>query len=131
MMKFTAPAGYVRTKPPARPKLDPFIPVIDRILFDGKSRPRKQHTAKRIFERLRDEYGFTGGPTIVKDYVAGWRQRAQGIALALRQAIRRGGPLRPRRLDHQMGRPLPKACWMGRRNDRGDPHFLQASALAP
>jgi hypothetical protein len=25
----------------------------------------------------RDEYGFTGGLTIVKDYVAGWRQRAQ------------------------------------------------------
>ena len=35
-MKFTAPPGYVRTKPPAKPKLDPFIPVIDRILFDDK-----------------------------------------------------------------------------------------------
>ena len=34
MMKFTAPPGYVRTKPPAKPKLDPFIPVIDRILFE-------------------------------------------------------------------------------------------------
>ena len=56
MMKFTAPPGYVRTKPPAKPKLDPFIAMIDRILFDDKSRPRKQqHTAKRIFERLRDE----------------------------------------------------------------------------
>ena len=34
--------------PPAKPKLDPFIPVIDRVLFDDKSRPRKQqHTAKR------------------------------------------------------------------------------------
>jgi len=84
MMKFTAPPGYVRTKPPARPKLDPFIAVIDRILFDDKSRPRKQqHTAKRIFERLRDEYGFTGGLTIVKDYVAGWRQRAQEMFVPL------------------------------------------------
>ncbi len=84
MMKFTAPPGYVRTKPPAKPKLDPFIPVIDRILFDDKSRPRKQqHTAKRIFERLRDEYGFTGGLTIVKDYVAGWRQRAQEMFVPL------------------------------------------------
>ena len=72
MMKFTAPPGYVRTKPPAKPKLDPFIPVIDRILFDDKSRPRKQqHTAKRVFERLRDEYGFAGGLTIVKDYTKG------------------------------------------------------------
>ena len=66
-----------RPQPPAKPKLDPFIAMIDRIFFDDKSRPRKQqHTAKRIFERLRDEYGFTGGLTIVKAYVAGWRQRA-------------------------------------------------------
>ena len=62
MMKFSVPPGYVRKKPPAKPKLDPFIPMIDRILGDDKSRPKKQqHTAKRIFERLRDEHGFTGG----------------------------------------------------------------------
>ena len=53
MMKFSVPPGYVRKKPPAKPKLDPFISVIDRILEDDKSRPKKQqHTAKRIFERL-------------------------------------------------------------------------------
>ena len=34
MMKFSVPPGYVRKKPPAKPKLDPFIPVIDRILGD-------------------------------------------------------------------------------------------------
>ena len=84
MMKFSVPPGYVRKKPPVKPKLDPFIPVIDRILGDDKSRPKKQlHTAKRIFERLRDEYGFTGGITIVKDYVAGWRQRAQEMFVPL------------------------------------------------
>src|SRR5665811_1372212 len=84
MMKFSVPPGYVRKKPPARPKLDPFIPVIDRILGNDKSRPKKQqHTAKRIFERLRDEHGFTGGITIVKDYVAGWRQRAQEMFVPL------------------------------------------------
>jgi hypothetical protein len=67
MMKFAASPGYVGTEPTARPKLDPFIAAIDRILFDDKSRPRKQqHTAKRIFERLRDEYGFTGGHTIMR-----------------------------------------------------------------
>ena len=84
MMKFSVPPGYVRKKPPAKPKLDPFIPVIERILGDDKSRPKKQqHTAKRIFERLRDEHGFTGGITIVKDYVAGWRQRAQEMFVPL------------------------------------------------
>src|SRR5450631_884028 len=84
MMKFSVPPGYVRQKPPAKPKLDPFIAVIDRILGDDKSRPKKQqHTAKRVFERLRDEHGFTGGITIVKDYVTGWRQRTQEMFVPL------------------------------------------------
>jgi F420-0:gamma-glutamyl ligase len=39
-------------------------PNVDGILLD-KLRPKKQqHSAKRIFERLRDEYGLTGGITI-------------------------------------------------------------------
>jgi transposase len=84
IMKFSVPPGYVRKKPPRKPKLDPFIPVIEGILGDDKSRPRKQqHTAKRIFERLRDEHGFAGGITIVKDYVAGWLQRAQEMFIPL------------------------------------------------
>src|SRR4030088_2551994 len=84
MMKFSVPPGYRRKKPPAKPKLDPFIPVIERIRRDDKSRPKKQqHTAKRVFERLRDEYGFTAGITIVKDYIASWRQRTQEMFVPL------------------------------------------------
>jgi len=30
---------------------------------------KQRHTAKRIFDRLREEHGFSGGYTIVKDYV--------------------------------------------------------------
>lgn len=74
MLKFSVPPGYVRTKPPFRPKLDEFTGVIDAILAADKDRPKKQrHTSKRIFERLRDEYGYTGGKTIVKEAVAAWR----------------------------------------------------------
>jgi transposase len=84
MVEFSVPPGYRRSKPPVKPKLDPFIGVINNILADDKSRPKKQqHTSKRIFERLRDEHGFTGGITIVKDYVAGWRQRAQEMFVPL------------------------------------------------
>ena len=84
IMKFSVPPGYRRSRPPAKPKLDPFISVIDQILKDDKSRPKKQqHTSKRIFERLRDEHGFTGGITIVKDYVAGWRQRSREMFVPL------------------------------------------------
>ena len=32
MLSYSAPPGYVRTRPPVRPKLDPFIGIIDRIL---------------------------------------------------------------------------------------------------
>ena len=85
MITFSVPPGYVRSKPPARPKLDAFIAIIDKILVEDKSRPKKQqHTSKRIFERLRDEHGFTGGITIVKDYVAGWQQRAREMFVPLR-----------------------------------------------
>ena len=84
MLEFSVPPCYRRSKPPVRPKLDPFSGVIDRLLADDKARPKKQqHTAKRIFERLRDEHGFTGGITIVKDYVAGWRQRAREMFVPL------------------------------------------------
>ena len=75
MLSFSVPPGYRRSAPPRRPKLGPFTGIIDRILEDDRTSHRKQrHTAKRIFDRLRDEYGFTGGYTIVKDYV-----REQGL----------------------------------------------------
>jgi len=84
MLKFSVPPGYVRTKPPFRPKLDAFVGIIDAILAADKERPKKQrHTAKRIFERLRDEHGFAGKITIVKDHVAGWRQRSQEMFVPL------------------------------------------------
>jgi len=41
-------------------------------LKDDKTRPAKQrHTAKGIFERLKEEHGFSGGYAIVKEYVLG------------------------------------------------------------
>ena len=70
MLLFSIPPGYRRKEPPKKPKLDPFTGVIDAILGDDANRPRKQrHTARPIFDQLCDEHGFTGGNTIVKDYV--------------------------------------------------------------
>ena len=70
MLRHSEPPGYRRRQPPKRPKLAPFTDIIDRILEEDRPVHRKQHhTAKRIFERLRDEHGFTGKETIVKDYV--------------------------------------------------------------
>ena len=62
MLRYSIPPGYRRKEPAKRPKLGPWVGVIDAILEDDKSKPVKQrHTAKRIFERLRAEHGFTGG----------------------------------------------------------------------
>ncbi|MGC8528082.1 MAG: IS21 family transposase, partial [Acidiphilium sp.] len=74
--RFSVPPGYRRERPPAKPKLGPFIPVIDAILEADRGAPVKQrHTAQRIFERLCDEHGYTGGYTVVKDYVRPARLR--------------------------------------------------------
>ena len=63
---------------------EPFTGVIDRILEDDLARPRKQrHTAKRIFERLRDEYGYDGGYTTVKDYVREHRRQTREMFVPL------------------------------------------------
>ena len=103
MLTYSAPPGYRRTKPVRRPKLDGFTGIVDAILEADTDPdvPRKQrHTAHRIFERLRDEHGFTGGYTIVKDYVRA-RQAgavdARGFCAAASPAgpcpgrLRRGG----------------------------------------
>jgi transposase len=70
MLRYSVPPGYRRQHPARRPKLDAWTATIDQILEDDKARPKKQrHTAKRIFERLRAEHSYSGGYTIVKDYV--------------------------------------------------------------
>ncbi len=70
MCRFSLPPGYTRTKPVTMPKLGPLLPVIDAILdADGTAPVKQRHTAKRIYERLRDEHGFAGGSTVVRDYV--------------------------------------------------------------
>ena len=84
MCRYSAPPGYVRAKAPERPKLGPLLPVIDAILEADKTAPPKQrHTAKRIFERLRDEHGFAGGYTVVKDYVRLSRTRSREVFVPL------------------------------------------------
>ena len=77
MLRYRLPPGYRRATPIRCPKLDAFTGVIDQILTDDQQRPKKQrHTAKRIWERLCVEHAFTGGYTIVKDYVR--RQKLGG-----------------------------------------------------
>lgn len=51
-------------------KLDPFKPVIQEWLEEDKKHWRKQHhTAQRVYERLTEEYGFTGSYSIVQRHL--------------------------------------------------------------
>ena len=86
MLEYSVPPGYRRAgePPPRRPKLDPYRGVIDRILEEDRSLPKKQrHTAKRIYERLRAEHGFTGKYRIVKDSVRERRRRTREMYVPL------------------------------------------------
>ena len=87
MLAYSEPPGYRRTAPVKRPKLEGFTGIIDSILEADRQVHRKQrHTAKRIFERLRDEYGFEGGYTTIKDYVRSHRRTHKEIFVPLSHA---------------------------------------------
>lgn len=72
MIELSAPPGYQRRQEVERPVLGRYVPVIDAILkSDASTAPKKQrHTAKRIFDRLREGYGYRGGYTQVREYVS-------------------------------------------------------------
>ena len=83
ILSHSEPPGYRLRKPRRRPKLGPFLPRIRQILEDDKAMPRKQrHTAKRIFERLKDE-GYAGGYTQVKAAVREIKQRSREVFVPL------------------------------------------------
>ena len=64
--------------------MDAFVPIIEEILKRDRQVHRKQrHTARRIFERLRDEHGYVGGEPIVKDAVRAWKQHHREVFLPL------------------------------------------------
>ena len=78
------PPGYRRSRAVHRPTIAPVLPIIRQILNDDTTAPKKQrHTAHRIWQRLRDEYGFTGGYTVVKDAVRSMKVGTKEVFLPL------------------------------------------------
>lgn len=97
MLSYSAPPGYRRSKPVQRPKLESFTGIIDGILAADRNVPRKQrHTAQRIFERLRDEHGFSGGYTIVKEYVRERRLTTREVWMGMSARLRSSAGFRAR-----------------------------------
>lgn len=80
------PPGYRAREVRDKPKLGPFMGVIDEILAQDAdpSTPRKQrHTARRIYQRLRDEHHYQGSEIQVRRYVALKRRHAAEVFVPL------------------------------------------------
>lgn len=84
MVSYSTPSCYQRRSPIRRPKLNAFVSTIERWLEEDIKVARKQrHTTKRMFDRLRDECGFTGGYAIIKDYMRKRDQRGHEVVVSL------------------------------------------------
>jgi transposase len=85
MLQFSLPPGYERKKPVTKPRLGPWLGIIDQILGEDReqSNRKQRHTAKRIWQRLQAEHAFAGGYTVVKDYVREARLRQKEVFVPL------------------------------------------------
>ena len=78
------PPGYRRESPRKKPKLGPLTPIIHEIIeADKKVHKKQRHTGRRIFERLRDEHGYTGGITVVQDEIRRYKRSTAEVFMPL------------------------------------------------
>ena len=84
MLVFSAPPPHGRQGRTFSRKLEGLTDFIDQILADDRAvHAKQQHTVVRIYERLRDERGFTGGETIVREYVAMHKRHTREVFVPL------------------------------------------------
>lgn len=84
MLSHVEPPGYRRQAQREQPVLGPHLAWVHEVLVQDKQEPKKQrHTAKRIFDRLKVERGFTGGYTVVKDAVQKWKATTKEVFVPL------------------------------------------------
>jgi transposase len=78
------PLPTPRTRKRTAPLLGPVESIIDQILVDDETAPRKQrHTAAQVFRRLRDEHAYRGGYAQVQRYVLKHRRRERETFIPL------------------------------------------------
>jgi transposase len=79
-----SPRKYVLARPKPRPVMGKVEKLVEEILRSDEGKPAKQrHTARRIWMRLRDEYGFEGSEPSVRRIVAALRQKPPEVFIPL------------------------------------------------
>lgn len=75
---------YTLEKPRPSPVMDPIKDIVLSWIEADKDAPPKQcHTARRIYDRLVEEYGFTGAESTVRRFVAQHKKKEQEIFIPL------------------------------------------------
>lgn len=83
-LRDAAQTTYKRKKEPNAPQLGPVKAIIRQILEDDLTKPPKQrHTAKRVWERLRDEHQFPGAQSTVRVFVGKLKPSLKGVFVPL------------------------------------------------
>jgi transposase len=78
------PSPFHAPSPRPKPILGPFLAIVHQIIDEDRHAPPKQrHTARRIYERLRDEHGYPGCPSIVRDAVRAYKQSQAEVFVPL------------------------------------------------
>jgi len=84
IIRYPEPPPFRAPQPRPKPILGPFLSIIQEILDDDHQAPPKQrHTARRIYERLRDEHAYPGCSSIVREAVRACKQSQAEVFLPL------------------------------------------------
>jgi transposase len=83
ILEHSEPPGYRIETPRPKPKIGPYLERIAQIIKEDKALPKKQrHTAKRIYERIK-EMGYPGQYTQVREAVREIKRVKQEVYMPL------------------------------------------------
>jgi len=84
IVRHPEPPPFRAPAPRAKPVLGPFLAIVQQIIDDDQHAPAKQrHTARRIYERLRDEHNYLGCASIVREAVRLYKQSQAEVFVPL------------------------------------------------
>src|SRR5690554_6265411 len=74
----SGPWEYQLSRPRPAPKVGPYRDMTRQWLIEDQTAPRKQrHTARRIYQRLREEHGYEGAESTIRRVVAQLRRELE------------------------------------------------------